>query len=247
MLLHGTGDNAHMWDDFSSSVAGRFKVIALDQRGHGESDWVRPPAYRCEDYVNDLDQVIKALELPHPILMGHSMGALHATRYAAVKGASIAALIHVDIEPRPPSWNRAYLRDLYHSLPASYGSVQEVVRGMEKASPYATEETLHRLASFALREGPGGKLYNKYDREVLDCFDHYDLRKDLPRITCPSLIIRGAQSRVMRKEAALEMEKAIPKSRYVEIPRSTHQVPSDNPGAFREAVVNFLKRSGLVD
>ena len=102
VLLHGIGDNAHVWDHFASSAPNHFRIIALDQRGHGESDWPRPPAYECEDYVNDLDKLIQSLHLEKVIIMGHSMGALHATRYAAIRPHSVTGLIHVDIEPRPP-------------------------------------------------------------------------------------------------------------------------------------------------
>ena len=84
ILLHGTGDNAHIWDHFACSAPNHFRMIALDQRGHGESDWPRPPAYECEDYVDDLDRLVRAFHLKRVILMGHSMGALHATRYAAI-------------------------------------------------------------------------------------------------------------------------------------------------------------------
>jgi len=90
VLLHGIGDNAHIWDHFARNAARHLRIIALDQRGHGLSDWAVPPAYRCDDYVADLDKVIQALQLTGIILMGHSMGALHATRYASLRPEKVS-------------------------------------------------------------------------------------------------------------------------------------------------------------
>jgi len=241
ILLHGTGDNAHIWDHFASSVPNHFRIIALDQRGHGESDWPRPPAYGCEDYVNDLDKLIQSLHLEKVIIMGHSMGALHATRYAATRVRTVVGLIHVDIEPRPPSWNKKYLHGLYETLPDSYSSVKEFADQLRETSPYAKKEMLNYLAALALNKGSNGRFYRTFDKEVLSHFDRYDLRNDLSSVICPTLIIRGKESRVMGRKAALEMSLAVSKSRLVEIPRATHPVHTDNPIEFQRVVLEFLK------
>jgi len=240
LLLHGIGDDAHVWDHFARHASRSRRIIALDQRGHGKSDWAAPPAYRGADYVADLDDVVHALQLPEIILMGHSMGALHATRYASLRPEKAAALIHADIEPCPPPWNKKYLANLYERLPCDYPSVQEYVEEMRRNSPYAGEETLFRIASFALTAGRDGRLQVRYDREVLAHFDRYDLRSDLPQIRCPALIVRGVESRVMSAAAARQMSAAIPRGAFVEIPAATHPVHTDNPEGFLSAVLNFL-------
>ena len=242
ILLHGTGDNAHVWDHFASSAPNHFRIIALDQRGHGESDWPRPPAYECEDYVNDLDKLIQSLHLEKVIIMGHSMGALHATRYAATKAGGVAGLIHVDIEPRPPSWNKKYLHGLYETLPDSYSSVTEFVDQPRETSPYADYQMLRSLAELALIKCNDRRLHRKFDKEVLSHFDRYDLRNDLSSVICPTLIIRGEESRVMGRKAAQEMSLAVLKGKLVEIPNATHPVHTDNPIQFQRAVLGFLKR-----
>src|SRR5512139_1403339 len=63
VLLHGTGDNSHTWDLITPHLAPHFRVVALDQRGHGKSGWAVPPAYRCDDYMLDLAAVIEKLGL----------------------------------------------------------------------------------------------------------------------------------------------------------------------------------------
>ena len=245
LLLPGIGDDAHVWDHFASHVADRFRIIALDQRGHGGSDWALPPAYGCEDYVADVGNLVHALRLEEVILMGHSMGALHATRYAALQPEKTAALIHADIEPCPPAWNKKYLLNLYENLPPSYASIGEYVQEARKNSPYAKEEMLHRIASFALAEGKDGKWRPRFDREVLFHFDRYDLRPYLRDIRCPTLVIRGQESRVMGYEAAREMSGAIPNGSLSEVPKAAHPVHTDNPEEFLRVVSEFLATEGF--
>lgn len=245
ILLHGSGDNSHMWDHFAFEVSENFRIIAVDQRGHGNSNWVRPPAYSCKDYVNDLDRLVQLLKPGKFILMGHSMGALHAASYTAAKPDSVAALIYVDIEPCPPSWNKKYLREQYDALPDFYESVEDFVIRMQKASPYAKFDIIKYLAKFALKKSEDGNLYCKFDKEVLINFDLYDLRPVLKDIRCPTLIVRGSESQVMRREIAQEMDRTVSNSRFVEIPRATHQVHTDNPIAFRQAILDFLEDCNL--
>jgi len=240
VLLHGIGDNAHIWDHFSRDAADRLRIIALDQRGHGLSDWALPPAYRCEDYVADLDKLIQDHHLTGIVLMGHSMGALHATRYASLRPEKISGLIHADIEPCPPEWNKKYLLNLYEELPAFYETVDEYVSEIQKNSPYADNGLLYNIASFALTRGQDGKYRCRFDREVLLHFDKYDLRPCLSSIQCPSLIIRGKESRVMGNEIAKEMSRMIPHGKFTEIPTATHPLHTDNPTEFQRAIFDFL-------
>ncbi len=245
VFLHGTGDNARTWDLIAPDLASCFRVIALDQRGHGKSSWAVPPAYRCGDYMLDLAAVIDSLGLEGMILLGHSMGALHASLYAALNPGRVSALIHVDIEPCPPDWNRKYLLGLYKNLPGSYASPEDFMAEIAKNSPYARKEHIQHLAANSL-EQKEGRWYRTYDREILARFDHYDLLGNLSDIRCPALVIRGAESRVLGRQAAQEMAGAIPAGEMVEIPRATHPAHLDNPDGFREAVMGFLKKHRFI-
>jgi pimeloyl-ACP methyl ester carboxylesterase len=241
LLLHGIGDNAHIWDNFACTFEGRMRVIALDQRGHGRSEWSLSGAYSCSDYVGDLDGVIKALCLTYFVLIGHSMGALHAIRYASLHPNSLAGLIHADIEPCPPEWNKQYLANLYNDLPSFYRSIDEYVDQMKFNSPYADQDLLFQIASMSLDLNNDGRYKCQYDREVLSRFDRYDIASDLANITCPTLILRGLESRVMRRHIAEEMCRTIPNSRFVEIANAKHPVHTDNPQAFQSVIHSFLK------
>jgi len=245
VLLHGIGDDSHVWDDFSRGAAARFRIIALDQRGHGRSDRAVPPAYRFENYVADLAALMEVFSPVHAVVVGHSMGALHATAYAALMPERVSGLIHVDIEPCPPDWNRKYLLNLYRDLPHAYSSLEEYVDEIAKNCPHAEPSRMMRYAALALDRDADGRLRCQYDREVLRAFEGYDLRSGLGNIGCPALIVRGAESQVMTRPVTEEMARAIPKAEIAEIPESAHPVMMENPAAFRRAVLDFLDRHCL--
>ena len=72
ILMHGLQDCARSWDAFAMNVCSEYHVIALDSRGHGDSDWTDPKHYGFQDYVSDLEELVKQLELDKVILVGHS-------------------------------------------------------------------------------------------------------------------------------------------------------------------------------
>jgi esterase len=240
VLLHGIGDNAHIWDDLAASLQNRLRIIALDQRGHGRSDWAVPPAYRCEDYVGDLASLMEILTLEQAVIGGHSMGALHATCYAAMKPERVSGLIHVDIEPCPPEWNRKYLLNLYRDLPPVYPTLQAYVEEIAKNCPHAEPSRLLQYAGLALNRQENGQFCCQYDREVLRHFDCYDLRPALGAVRCPTLIVRGEESQVMTRPVTEEMARSVLEAHIAEIPVSAHPVLMENPAAFRRAVTDFL-------
>ncbi|MBW1888848.1 MAG: alpha/beta hydrolase [Deltaproteobacteria bacterium] len=193
ILLHGVMDNAQIWDSFAFSASDHLRIIALDQRGHGDSDWASPPAYNCNDYVRDLSEFIETLGVNEVILMGHSMGAFHAIKYTSMKPEKVKGLIHVDIEPSPPPENREYLNGRYNTQPSFYNSLEDYMGRIRKTIQYAGKDMIRNFASSSLKEGNDGKFYIRFDKEVLKHFDQYDLLPHVRDITCPTLIIRGEE------------------------------------------------------
>jgi pimeloyl-ACP methyl ester carboxylesterase len=248
IALHGIGDDAHIWDQFALAAAAEgLRIIAPDQRGHGLTSWAEPPAYTCDDYVGDLGKLVDALQLKGFVLMGHSMGALHATSYAARQPKRTAGLIHADIEPHPPAWNKKYLLNQYNDLPFFYDSVEEYMVELRKNCTFADDRKLHEIALSALVRGEDGKFRTRYDREVLAHFDPlYDLTPCLKDIACPSLVIRGKESRVMSSEAARDMSRAISRGTFAEVPDAAHPLHVDNPEGFQRAVLGFIRENGFI-
>jgi pimeloyl-ACP methyl ester carboxylesterase len=247
LLLHGIGDNAHIWDHCASDLSRQgLRVIALDQRGHGLSDWADPPGYGCGDYVADLKKFIKELDLAGFVLMGHSMGALHATLYAALEPQRVAGLVHADIEPCPPAWNKKYLLNLYNELPFFFDSIDDYVETIRKNYLHADLKMLYEIASHEAVRGEDGKLRTRFDREVLSHFDpSYDICPYLGRISCPTLVIRGRESRVMSEDAARQMSSSIRRGEFAQVENAAHPLHIDNPGGFQQEISGFLRGIGF--
>src|SRR4030042_6894712 len=99
LLLHGFMAHAHVWDDFAQSFRSRYRVIALDQRGHGDTQWCEDGAYSIDDHFPDMVRFVETLKLRDLILIGHSMGGRNALFYAACNPERVARLILIDIRP----------------------------------------------------------------------------------------------------------------------------------------------------
>src|SRR5262249_33924338 len=109
-FLHGGAPHAHWFDRAAPAFTDRFHVIALDQRGHGESEWAKPPAYATENFAADLLDFVDALGLGQVALIGHSMGGHNAMSFSAWHPERVRALVIIDSRPMIPT-------DRLHRLP----------------------------------------------------------------------------------------------------------------------------------
>ncbi len=91
VLLHGFGAHARLWDTFARAVVEDFHIFALDQRGHGETDWA--PAFSLDELVEDLAHFVDGLQFASVTLLGHSMGGGVAWQYAAQPPARVQRLV----------------------------------------------------------------------------------------------------------------------------------------------------------
>ena len=99
VLLHGFAQQSHSWDFVALSFADRYRIIALDQRGHGDSDWASDGDYTPETQQKDIEAVVDELGLDEFVLMGLSMGGRNSFTYAASNPSKVKALIIVDAGP----------------------------------------------------------------------------------------------------------------------------------------------------
>src|SRR5438445_412016 len=98
VLLHGNSANAWWWEPVAREMPREYRLIALDQRGHGDSEWVRPAAYAPGDYAHDLENFLRHVVRgdERPIIVGHSMGGLSTLAFAAHHGDSARATVVID-------------------------------------------------------------------------------------------------------------------------------------------------------
>lgn len=244
LLLHGNMGHAHLWDFLARQLASEYYLIALDQRGHGDSQWAVPPAYSSDDYVGDLSAFIDMLNLRSPVIIGHSMGALHAAIYTGTYPRRIKGLVFIDIEAKPHSRWRAYLQKGGQHPHPEFNSIDEAIENERKSptGPISTaqESILWYVTGHGTKTTSTGKLTYKYDRNTLSLWDEYDVRPFMSRILCPTMIIRGENSAVLQPETAQRMVGMLSKCRLVEVEKAGHMVMLDNPDALGDIIKRFL-------
>lgn len=249
LLLHGGGGaHAHWWDEVAALLTPFGRVLALDFRGHGLSQWSRPPVYGPAMYIEDLKKFIEQVKT-RAILVGHSMGGAVAQWTAAERPDLLKALIIVDALPgRPPLWRRLmwrWRRKVQGGARPELDSAESLARKFRLSPPgtYLSPQALSRLALSGAEQMPNGRWTFRFDPETRSW-----RRMKLPprpprlrRITTPTLILRGAQSTLLRRWKARSMHRRISGSIFREIPRAFHHVPLDNPGDTAAAIIEFVE------
>ena len=246
VLLHGITGHARTWDHLGSTLQPAFRVIALDQRGHGDSQWAPGGDYSVGAMAGDLGCLADYLGLGRFLLLGLSMGGRVAIAFAGTHPDRVARLVIVDIGPdiAPPGMER--IRSTIGSVPERFATEDEALVHARRANPLYAEAELRRRLTHGLTRSPDGMLAWKYDRAIREMMrqgtrrEAMNLWEPLARITCPTLLVRGAESDILSPEIAKRMLASLPDGRLVEIPGAGHTVPGDQPAAFAAAVHSFI-------
>jgi len=252
LLLHGFGNEAHIWDDFAPAVAPYYRTVALDHRGHGESDWAADGSYDYEAMVGDVEVVTAALEIDRLVVVGHSLGGRIATLFVDRNPDRIAGFVLVDIGPDvDPRGSTRIRMDVAANLNPTFGSVEEYARALTLAYPAARAHALDRMARHALRLRDDGRYELKMDPALRKGVGQGDASRGsltpeaqwaaLARVSCPTLVVRGAASDILAPETADRMvDEVLKDGRLAVVPQAGHSVMTDNPEGFEEAVSAFL-------
>ena len=246
VLLHGLTSHARSWDALGRELSESRRVIALDQRGHGDSDRAPDGDYRVATMAGDVAGFVDALGLERFELLGLSMGGRVGIAYAGGHAARIERLCIVDIGPEIHLPGMERIRQMMAASPERIGSEEEAIEYVRRANPRAPEAGLCERVRHGLRPLPDVGLEWKYDKALRDMMRHggrretIDLWEPLRRITAPTLLVRGADSDVLSADVAKRMIDALPDGQLVEIPGAGHPVPLDQPEAFARAVRAFL-------
>jgi len=225
VLLHGYTGHARSWDTFARAMQPKYRVLALDQRGHGETAWATD--YTPERMVEDVDAFVRTLGLGRIALLGLSMGGRNAYQYTALHPETVEKLVIVDIGPEIPSAGSDRIRQgvLMRDV---FDDPEEAIRQARAGNPRADEAELRARVTNNLMRTDDGRWTFRYDK-ALRAPDRPLPRPDaeaiwalLPRITCPTLLVRGAESDILSPETAQRMLKTIPNIRMVEVPNAGH-------------------------
>ncbi len=251
VLLHGGGQTAHSWDLTAIVLRSWYHVMALDQRGHGESEWAPDRDYSSERQADDILHFVGDLQLHKPILVGLSLGGLNGLVFAKRHSHDLAALIVVDVGPRVEFEGSQNIKK-FMTNQDTFSSIDQAVTRAAQFNPLRPRDHIRFSIRHNLMQTPNGDWtwrYDKYFREPerlaernWECITW----EDIEEIKCPTLIVRGANSDVFSADTAELMAKTIPNACWVEVPRAGHTVASDNPAGFAHATIDFLDRHQLL-
>jgi pimeloyl-ACP methyl ester carboxylesterase len=249
VMLHGVTGHARTWDNEAEALSPRYRVLALDQRGHGDSDAPADGDYTVASLAADLAAFVDALDLATFALVGLSLGGRVAIQYAGTRRERVRRLVVIDIGPDIAPAGRRRVGGLMAGAPERFASVNEALAYVRAHNPRYSEAMLRHRTEHGLRARPDGGFTWKYDRGLRELVrggrfnDPIDLWPAWRAITCPTLLVRGAESDILSATIATTMVDALPHAQYVEIPGAGHTVPGDQPEAFLTVLEAFLTAS----
>ena len=256
LLVHGFGNEAHIWDDFAPHVAGHYRVVALSLRGHGDSDWDPEKRYDYSNHVADLERVTEQLGIERMVLVGHSLGGRVAMLFAGLHPERLAGLVIVDSAPELDvrGTTRIRMEVAEHQAPV-FANIAEYENLLAHNYPAATPEALKRMARSSLKQNDDGTFELKMDtayrgkdgprlgpEEMASREEEHtrNMWAALEKLPCPTLVVRGAASDIMSPEVADRMvEEVLPNGTLAVVSQAGHSVMTDNPDGFAEAVCKF--------
>ena len=242
VLLHGNSANAWWWQPLAGAIdANQFRLLALDQRGHGDSEWARPPAYSPDDYARDLERFIRTAGLMRPFVAGHSMGGISVLSFAAQFGELARAAIAIDVAVTSTR-RRDRLMTRLKALPTvTYPDLATAMarfRLMPDEGQIAPA-VLAEIAAHSLERTTAGRYTFKFDRASFFGSDGLDVPAAIAHIGIPTLLIRAEMSRIMTAEASAGAAASNPLVRLIVIPAAHHHVPLERPELLARAITEF--------
>ncbi len=245
LCLHGITQTAHSWDEVAEALSSDYRVICLDQRGHGDSDWAPNGEYNRQGMATDVEALTDALGLSRFLLCGMSMGGINSITFTARHPQKVTALVIVDVSPEIKTEGVQNIRSFIQASD-ELDSFEAFVERAHQFNPRRSLDNIRSRLSHNLKQLPNGKWTWKYDKALrsgersFNASGLLDLWDDVAKIRCPTLILKGAESDILSSEGAEKLRAAIPESRLVVIPGAGHSVMGDNPQAFVEATRAFL-------
>ena len=245
LMLHGVTGHARTWDEEAAAFASRYRVLALDQRGHGDSDPSPDADYTVATLASDVAAFADALGLSRLSIVGLSMGGRVAIAFAGQATPRVERLVIVDIGPEISPAGMLRVSTLMARSPELFASLEHALAFHRLTNPLFTEAMLRHRVEHGTRPVDGGLTW-KYDRGLREAVragtwrDPIDLWPLWRAIACPILLVRGGDSDVLSAEIAKRMLDENPNARFAEVSGAGHSVPGDQPVVFQTLLAEFL-------
>jgi non-heme chloroperoxidase len=249
VLQHGGGQTRHAWKGAGQILAAAgYYAVALDARGHGDSDWSSEGRYDQDAMVEDLQCVVGGCGYQRAALVGASMGGGTSLVAVGEDRVDATALVLVDIAPRIETEGVDHIRAFMNANPDGFASLEAVAASIAAYQPQRKRpRTLVGLAK-NVRVGADGRYRWHWDPQIRRFTDldlevrEHRLRACARRVKVPTLLVRGGMSDVLSDAGVQDFMMLCPHAQYVDIPNAAHMVAGDRNDIFSGAVVDFLSR-----
>ena len=247
VLLHGGHQSAHSWDLVSLHLAQHHHVLALDQRGHGDSEWARDVEYSNHTMALDAQAFLDAMGLERPVLVGHSMGGRNSMVLTKLAPGRLRALVIVDVGPELSDRGRQAIQGFVREN-QEFEDLEHFVANVRKYDPYRSREHIERTVKYNMLQRADGKFVSKCDSTPrrlgiargADPLDTITL-EDAKSFHLPVLLVRGEQSNILAPDAAERFAAALPQGMLATVPNCGHNVHGQNTLGFIGALGDFLR------
>jgi len=249
VCIHGFTGNAHNFDVLAPHLVARYHVLAIDVRGRGDSAWGPAKEYLPLHYANDLSAILEALGIAKPTLIGTSMGGIISMMFAGGWPERVARLVLNDIGPETDPVGSARIAAYVGEAPEEFGDLGQVTAYFRRIYPRMAnlaEEDLREWAKWSVKPGPKGGLVWKMDPLIRRpprggaAQQRFDLWVPFARISCPILVVRGAESDVLAPLTARQMRTTHTDVTVAEIPGVGHAPSLIEPESLA-ALKTFLR------
>ncbi len=248
LMLHGGGQNRFSWKNTGQILADRgFHVIALDARGHGESDRSPDARYSLHALAGDIAAVLDQINRP-VVIIGASMGGLTGILAAAEAGPQrVTGLVLVDVVPRYEHEGTARIRDFMTRHVHGFENLEQAADAIAAYLPYRSRPRNLEGLKKNLRYRDGRWHWHWDPAFVTSVHDEpfadvAELEQAAVALTIPILLIRGKLSDVVSPAGVEDFLAKVPRARFVELSEAGHTAAGDDNDAFSDAVVDFVDR-----
>jgi pimeloyl-ACP methyl ester carboxylesterase len=258
LLLHGGRDHCRSWDWVAAALRRDWHVLAPDLRGHGDSQWSANGDYAMTGYVYDLAQLIHQQELAPATIIAHSLGGMIALRYAGIYPERVRRLVAIEglgpsprrqrerarqpVAERLQHWIAAQ-RGLAGRLPRRYARLEDAFRRMREANAHLSPEQAWHLTQYGVNQNEDGTYSWKFDNYVRlepPCdLTSAEIEELWGRITCPTLLVYGQESRVSNPQED-GRARHFRNARVVTLAGAGHWVHHDKLDVFLDLVREFI-------
>lgn len=249
LMLHGGGQNRFSWKNTGQILADAgYHVIAMDSRGHGDSDRAPNADYSVESLSDDTLQVLYQIGRP-VVLIGASMGGLTGIQAAHEAGAELVTkLVLVDVVPKFEKDGSARIRDFMSSGLEGFESLEEAAEAVAAYLPHRPKPRSPEGLKKNLRLGEDGRWYWHWDPAFMtkpqdDPYVRFQkLEQAAINLEVPILLIRGKLSDVVSEAGVQDFLAKVPHAEFVELADAGHTAAGDDNDAFSDVVVRFVAR-----